>query len=145
MPKLKTVKPKGRGRPAYAPTDADRELVRDMVVVGVDQVRIAAVLKIDPVTLRTHFRDELNLGMDNACAEVGRNLLALTKTHPLAAIYFLNNRMPKVWRDKRQVEPQEQIPPGGQHLHVHFDGAPEDVKSMATAALKMIGGTRANG
>lgn len=142
MPRVSTAKKGVPGRPPYEPSAADRELVRDMVVVGVDQARIAAVLKIDPVTLRKHFRDELDLGMDHACAKVGRNLMALTETHPLAAIYFLNNRMPGQWRDRRNIEAPEvpaQAPSGGQHLHVHFDAASPEVKSLASAALKAIG------
>lgn len=141
MRRIAKVKTGRVGPPRYEPTQDHRELVRDMVVVGVDQERIAAVLKIDPKTLREHFRDELDLGMDRACAKVGRNLLALTETHPLAAIYFLNNRMPERWKDRRQIEAPANpadAAPGGQHLHVHFDGASPEVKALASAALKTI-------
>lgn len=92
------------GHPPFVPTDDDRVLVKDMVVVGIDQERISQVLKIDRNTLRKHFRDELDLAMTQAHAKVGRNLMALTATHPLAAIYYLNNRLPHLWRDQRNVQ-----------------------------------------
>lgn len=58
----------------YDPTPADREKDRQMVFVmasaGVEQKRIAAVLRINTQTLRKHFRRELDTGMDQANAMV---------------------------------------------------------------------------
>lgn len=102
--KPKAEIPKARmGRPPYQPNEHDRERVLNMVVVGIDQERIAAVLGIALMTLRKYFPAELERGLEEAHGKVVGNLLQLTKTHPVACIYYLNNRLPHLWKDQRHV------------------------------------------
>ena len=51
------------GRPPHKPTRDSRATVADYALVGFAQYVIAKKLKIDPKTLRKHYRFELNTGM----------------------------------------------------------------------------------
>ena len=59
-------------RQKFAPTDAMRKKVRSLAADGVPHEVIAGVIECDPKTLRKHFRRELDRGMDEADAEIGR-------------------------------------------------------------------------
>lgn len=48
------------GRPPYQPTPRDRRVVEALRVDGRTEEDIAALFKIDPKTLRAHFRDEID-------------------------------------------------------------------------------------
>ena len=73
------------GRPAFVPTDEQKSFVKAMRMNGVQQDRVAEVLKIDPKTLRLHFRDELTLAKDRTDALVTGNLVRQAlKNHPSA-------------------------------------------------------------
>lgn len=63
---------RGRGKPLYVPTDKDRLTVRVMVAGGILHNAIADVLGISHVTLRKHFRREI----DTASAEIGAQVVS---------------------------------------------------------------------
>lgn len=65
---------RGRGRPAYCPTDAERDKVRAWTAVGTPQAVQANLLKIDQDTLAKYYRTELDQGVDSANAMIGQTL-----------------------------------------------------------------------
>lgn len=67
-------KKKAGGRPAFKATDEQRKTVGAMAAYGTPHADIAAFLKIDPKTLRKHFREELDLGHIRANAQIGESL-----------------------------------------------------------------------
>jgi len=88
-------------RPAFAPTDEQRRLVRSLATYGIPQDRIAAEVinpetgdAIDPKTLRLHFRAELNTGNTKATAQVAQALFnnAVKKNNVVAQIFWLKTQ-----------------------------------------------------
>ena len=71
-------------------------MVEAMAAYGIPETDIAKVAKIDPKTLRKHYRDELDLGLIKANAQVGGSLFrkALGDGHgsTTAAIFWLKTR-----------------------------------------------------
>ena len=65
------------GRPEHVPDVKTRKHVLGMASIGFDQERIAAVIEIDPKTLRRHYRYELDHAADKANAMVGTTFLQL--------------------------------------------------------------------
>lgn len=57
-------------------------------LVGTKQELIAQILKIDPKTLRKHYRDELDLSKAQANATVGGALFNKAKSGDTAAMLF---------------------------------------------------------
>ena len=57
---------------------------------------------ITPVTLRKHFREELDQGLVQADIKAGANLLKLTETSAAAAIFWAKCRLG--WRERVAVE-----------------------------------------
>jgi hypothetical protein len=93
-------KPAGKhpgGRPEFVPTDEQRRLVEAMASVGIPQPQIGSVIGICHVTLRKHFRDELDNAEIKANAKVAGNLFRqATKDDPrstTAAIFWTKTRM----------------------------------------------------
>jgi len=75
-----------RGRPEHVPTQKDREIVSFASAIGTPQETIGRLIGISHVTLREHYRDELDLGMARANISVGRNLYRIaTGNSPQAA------------------------------------------------------------
>lgn len=85
---------RGRGRPAFEPTDEQRSLVRDLATAGIRQDAICKVVKwpdgqcIDEKTLRKHFADELETGTIEANAAVAGKLYTLAMQGNIAAVIF---------------------------------------------------------
>lgn len=83
-------------RPSYAATDRDRAMVKAMASYGVQQEYIAAVLGIDPKTLRKHYREELDTAETLANAKVAESLFKkATGEGPssvAAAIFWMKSR-----------------------------------------------------
>jgi len=66
-----TVKTAGKqAGGSYEPTEKDRKTVLSLASHGTKQCEIAAVLGIDPKTLRKHFRDELDTARTRANGRV---------------------------------------------------------------------------
>src|SRR3954454_21920746 len=89
---------------AVEPSDEDRRLVRAMAGFGVPQTDIATHLRIDPKTLRKHFRDELDRGTVEANVKVAQSLfqMATQGKNVAAAIFWMKGR--GGWREKHEVE-----------------------------------------
>lgn len=62
--KAKTKAPAVMGRPPYEPTKHDRHMVRQMAALGINHAIIGRALSVpcSDVTLRVHFREELDAG-----------------------------------------------------------------------------------
>ncbi len=84
------------GRPSFAPTPAQRQMVEGMAGCGITETDIAQVLAIAPKTLRRHFRVELDTGHIKANAKVAGNLYRLAtgsgREAVTAAIFWLKTR-----------------------------------------------------
>lgn len=96
-PKRKRGRPVGTG---FHPTDDQRKMVLLMTGIGIREDRMVQAIinpatkkQIDPVTLRTHFRPELDQGLLKADIEAGGNLLQQTATSPAAAIFWAKCRL----------------------------------------------------
>lgn len=63
-----------KGRPCFTPTDDQRRMVEAMTGYGIPQEDIARVVGTDHVTLRKHFRDELDIGIAKANSRVAEFL-----------------------------------------------------------------------
>lgn len=126
MSKKKSEKPRkrGRGRPEFEPTEVDRKLVGELAGFGIPEADIARRVinpatdeAISPVTLRKHFRDELDVGHIRANEQVAGALFknATTKTEtypggiPVAQIFWLKTRGKGQWRDKQILEIEKPV------------------------------------
>jgi hypothetical protein len=111
------------GRPAHEPTEKDRATVKAMSAYGIPQEQIARVIRINPETLRLHYRDELDLGVIEANAKVAETLFqqGVRDGNTTALIWWTKSRMG--WREKHDVEHS-----GGLNLNVvtGIDRAPDD-------------------
>src|SRR5690242_8322680 len=84
------------GRRAHQPDLAARRQVEAMAAYGIPEVEIARVLRIDPKTLRKHYRDELDTGATKATAKVAESLYRKAvgdgPQSVTAAIFWLKTR-----------------------------------------------------
>jgi hypothetical protein len=84
------------GRPAYEPTEKDRQQVATMCGLGIPDYDIAKVMRISGPTLRLHFWHELDVGHIQANAKVAQSLFRmatdLSKPNVAAAIFWLKTR-----------------------------------------------------
>ena len=82
------------------PTDETRRTVRAMAGYGVPHAQIATFIRIDPKSVRKHYRDELDRGMIEANAKVAQTLftLATVDKNVAAAIFWMKARAG--WREK---------------------------------------------
>jgi hypothetical protein len=91
-----TDEKRGRGRPPYAPTDKDRNMVETMIGFGIPDYDIAAVLQIDLKTLRKYYAEELRVGHVKMNAKVASSLYKqATGDGPMAvkaAMFWLERR-----------------------------------------------------
>jgi len=80
-------------RPSHQPDAGTQRQVEAMAAYGIPEAEIAAVFKIDPETLRKHFRDELDLGHTKANAQVAGFLFNAAKSGNVTAqISWLKTR-----------------------------------------------------
>jgi hypothetical protein len=84
------------GRRAHEADPQSRRQVEAMAAYGIPEVEIARVLKIDPKTLRKHYRDELDTGATKATAKVAESLFRKAigdgPQSVTAAIFWLKTR-----------------------------------------------------
>jgi hypothetical protein len=86
------------GRRAHKPDPAQRRQVEAMAAYGIPEIDIAAVLGLDPKTLRKHYREELDLGETKANAQVAGFLFNSARTGNVTAqIFWLKTRAR--WRE----------------------------------------------
>ena len=92
------------GRRAHRPDDFHRRQVEAMAGYGVPEHAIARVVKIDPKTLRKHYREELDTGQIKATAKVAESLFRKAtgdgSQSVTAAIFWLKTR--GGWRETPQ-------------------------------------------
>src|SRR4051794_24306071 len=88
-------------RQPYKPTEDQRKSVLTMTGLGIKQHDIAAMLAIDPKTLRLHFRRELDTGATEANMRVAKSLytMATVDKQVAAAIWWTKARMG--WKEAR--------------------------------------------
>lgn len=80
-------------RHPHEPTPEQRQLVQLHATIGTKSENIARIIGIDPKTLRKHYRDELDLGMDKANATIGGALFNKAKSGDTAAqIFWMKTR-----------------------------------------------------
>ena len=84
------------GRPAHTPDPVLRRQVEALAGYGVPEAEIAAMVEIDPKTLRKHYRHELDHGHAKANAKVAENLYRKAtgdgRESVTAAIFWLKVR-----------------------------------------------------
>jgi hypothetical protein len=110
-----------RGRPegtGFAPTKEQQEVVRRAAAFLREEDIVKLVINpqtnepISPVTLRKHFRNELDIGHVQANADVAgalfKNATTGTPTYPAgnptAQIFWLKTRGNGHWKDKQTIE-----------------------------------------
>ena len=108
-----------RGRPEFEPTDEQRKLVDQLAGYGIPEPDIAKLVinpqtkePISPMTLRKHFREELDTGHVRANQTVAgalfKNATTGTETYPggipTAQIFWLKTRGKGQWKDKQTIE-----------------------------------------
>jgi hypothetical protein len=88
----------------HAPTDEQRRLVKTMAGLGTPQDDIARVVDISAVTLRQHYRRELDTAMAEANVRVAQSLfnMAVNDKNTSAAIFWLKARAG--WRETAQLD-----------------------------------------
>lgn len=118
------------GRPAFAPTEDQRRLVRAMAGYGVPHDDIALVVLCSPPTLRKHFRAELDVAAIEANARVAQTLFqqATTPGNIAATIFWLEARAG--WREKHLLE------------HSGPDGAPLPSPGPTSLTVQFVSPTR---
>src|SRR5215204_802295 len=83
-------------RPAHKPEPGTRRQVEAMAGFGVPEADIAKVVKVDPKTLRKHYREELDTGHVKANAKVAENLFRKAtgqgREAVIAAMFWLKAR-----------------------------------------------------
>lgn len=110
-------------RSPHVPTAQTRELVQNHATVGTTQEHIARILGIDLKTLRKWYRDELDLGLDNANIAIGGALFnKAIDGDTTAMIFWLKTRAG--WREKER------------HDGTAANDIVEALKQFAQAALK---------
>lgn len=121
------------GRKPYEPTDKDRRQVEAASGYGLTHERIAALIGIDPKTLRKHFRTELDVGAAKADAAVANSLFENATKHNNVAAQIWWSKARMGWTDKLTIE---------------HSGAVEtkqtiDPTKLSTAALREVLAARA--
>src|SRR4051794_29743072 len=99
----------------HVPTPTSRQQVQAMAGYGIDQEKIAAIIGICDKTLRKHYRNELDLGLDKANSLVAQALFqnATANNNVTAQIFWMKTRAG--WREK--VDHTHAGPDGGRRFH----------------------------
>jgi DNA-binding CsgD family transcriptional regulator len=97
-----TAKKRGRGRPPFKPTKAQRERVKTCKAAGMTNDELALGLGIDRNTLEKHFAYELGQGATNRRQEAMDKLWQLGKGGNVSA---LKAYISKLEEDKYQIPP----------------------------------------
>ena len=103
----------GRGKPGpkpHQPTEQSIKLVEAMVACGVPQIEVAAVIGIDPKTLRLYYSETIAVAATKANTQVAQSLFnkatskGITGPSVTAAIFWLKCRAG--WRHAEPDQPQ---------------------------------------
>ncbi|MDU8945938.1 hypothetical protein [Ovoidimarina sediminis] len=89
--------------PAHIPTDEQRHIVEVLVAGGTPKTTIAKAMGIGMNTLRRHYKNELESGLELANAKVVRRLFRLIEQGSTpATIFWLKTRAG--WKEGQTVE-----------------------------------------
>ncbi len=99
----------GAGRKPYEPTEKDRKTVEAMTACGMTNDDIGAVIGVSDVTLRKHFRTELDLGMIRANAKVAATLFSMATSGQCPAATFFWMKVRLHWKEPVHLELGENI------------------------------------
>ena len=126
--KKKPTPQAGLKKPHHKPTAETRAQVEALSGYGVRQDEIALYLDIDPKTLRSHYREQLDKGTVKANVAVARSLhKQAIEGNVSAAIFWMKARAG--WREKHEVE---LTGPGGGPIQTL------DASRLSDAALKEL-------
>jgi hypothetical protein len=99
-------------RPSLKPTAEQRRLVKSLSACGIPQEHIAGRLGIRSLkTLRKYYREELDAGILDANASVGKTMYTMANSgrFPLATMFWLRCRAG--WKDYPAYEQHAAAPP----------------------------------
>lgn len=126
-----TAQKKPTGRPPHEPTDETRAQVRALVVAGINEPQIAAIIGVSEPTLRKYYADEIATGLDRTIANVANTLVQKALNGDTASIiFFLKVRGKRYgWSERLEVTGAE----GGaiEHKHGLTDEAAADLDAIA--------------
>ena len=69
-----------RGNQPHTPTIATQTQAREFSAAGLTQEQVAALMGVDPKTLRRYYWDEIHEGKAQAVLDVGKNILTMAKS-----------------------------------------------------------------
>ena len=96
-------------RSQHEPTAEQRQIVQLHATIGTRQDDIAAIIGIDPKTLRLHYREELDLAAAKANATIGGALFNKAKGGDTTAmIFWMKTRAG--WKEKLEVSGDQENP-----------------------------------
>ena len=107
----------------HIPTDKSRQQVEMLSGYGVPQLDISIIMDMDDVTLRKHYRKELDLGKAKANAKIGQTLFQQAVAGNFKAAQFWA-RCQMGWKEKSSIE------------ITGADGAPLSVQVINYAGIK---------
>lgn len=94
---------KKRGRPRFAPTDAQRERVVALKAIGATNETVARILGIDRETLTANFKEEIETGVVDILGQVVGTLFKQALAGDTTALIFIaKTRLG--WSEKTRVE-----------------------------------------
>ena len=120
------------GRPAHSPDPQSRAFVEAGAMGGIPQDDLAAALGISDVTLRKHYREELDHGMTKANARVVQTAFqqATSGKSPAMTMFWLKTRMG--WKETQEMEHSGEI-------DVQSDALENVMQSIADRAERLGG------
>ena len=90
-------------RSQHEPTAEQRQIVQLHATIGTRQDDIAAIIGIDPKTLRLHYREELDLAAAKANATIGGALFNKARGGDTTAmIFWMKTRAG--WKETQKIE-----------------------------------------
>lgn len=118
---------RGRGRPAYEPTEKDRKQVLAMAGIGLTHDQIAKIMAISDETLRKYYPNELETGLSRMNAMVAQNLFSIATSKGqgsvAAACFWLKTRAR--WHEVSRTE------------HTGADGGPVQIATQTIDASEL--------
>jgi predicted transcriptional regulator len=85
----KSSKKKGRGRPAYEPTEGERALVRKLLLSGITIEEIAELLKKAKGTIYKHFQEEIDETVPKAHAQIAGKIYQMAMAGDKTLLMFI--------------------------------------------------------
>lgn len=126
------------GMPAHEPTQQQRAQVEMLAAYGIKQDDIAKLIGVSDVTLRAHYRNELDLGAAKVTAQVANALVkkALSERPDAvnAAKFYLQAKAG--WSEKQAVEHSGAVTVSGPNLS---DLSDDELDQLEALASRMAG------